>query len=265
MSGSKQEADAAEKDVSEERSRVAETADALKRKATLGNLIDEVLSAGGRDGGFGRRLGRNIRDNPIPATLLSVGLIWLIASGSSAARRRRNEPEEDAKSEPSAGPEAEPPESAGAAEQDQEERAGEPRRPRGSLERFIEEQPLVVGALALALGAAIGGAVPNSRAENRLMGRKAARMREDIRETANRESEVLRSAAKAAGAEAEKIVEEAVEEIDRRTPTSEELLDKAEAGATAVAKRLARAAEEEAARVKLDQGGSKPPPKDEQR
>ncbi len=285
MSEAKQDAAAAEQQAEAESSRLAGTAKALRRKLTLGSLIDEILGSRGRSGALGTRLSRTIRHNPIPATLLSIGLIWLIASGSGKDRGRGATNEEDEL-------DARPHTSSSSGETGEDRQAtndqdlgGEVRvsdeaaeevneqppvrsrhgasRARGGLERLIEEQPLVVGALALALGAAIGGALPNSRTENRLMGRQAARLRKEVRDSVEEEGAKLHSVAKAAGDEAHDIVDEFVEEVDRRTPTVEQVVDKVEAEATKVARRLAEAAEEEAVRVKLGQSGAKPPAKDD--
>ncbi|MFQ8433180.1 DUF3618 domain-containing protein [Amaricoccus sp. W119] len=48
---------------------------------------------------------------------------------------------------------------------------------------LAEEQPLVVGALALALGAAIGGALPRTRTEDALLGAEADRLKAAARAT----------------------------------------------------------------------------------
>lgn len=387
MTDTKQSAAEVEEEIAAGRSRIAETAEALQRKVSVGSLVDEILGATGRHGGaFARKLGGTIRDNPIPATLLGVGLIWLMANGSNDEDRRRREKDEGVRPpawpEPSDSPQfdeararsqgsAEPTSSdrasqaspghgggvqnddgdqdpslkdkavaagqaaassvsdkagrvkaavSGGADQakstlsegldqagesvsqgadrakealhegaeavgeqarrarhraaelgeEARERGGKvANRARGSLERLIEEQPLVIGGLALALGAAIGGAVPNSRAENRLMGRKAEQMRQDIRGTAKAEGEKLRSVAKAAGEEAREVAKEvageardaakqAADELDRRVPAGKDLVDKAEAKVSSAAKRVGKAAEEEAERVKLAKGKAKP-------
>lgn len=44
------------------------------------------------------------------------------------------------------------------------------RRARGRLETMIDENPLAMGAVALAIGAAIGMALPSTRQEDRIMG-----------------------------------------------------------------------------------------------
>jgi hypothetical protein len=63
-----------------------------------------------------------------------------------------------------------------------------------------QEQPLVLGALAVAVGAAIGALLPASEAEDRLMGEASDDATQRIREEGRRQAETLRStASEAAG------------------------------------------------------------------
>jgi hypothetical protein len=63
-------------------------------------------------------------------------------------------------------------------------------RARQGVLRTLDEQPLVLGAIGLAIGAAVGAALPPTEAEDRLMG--------DVRD------EALRRATKAGRAQADK-------------------------------------------------------------
>src|SRR5690606_38663675 len=71
----------------------------------------------------------------------------------------------------------------------------ESQRMRQGFESLLEEQPLLVGAIGLALGAALGAAFPRTEAEDRMLGEhsdsarrsmkdKAAGAYEDVKETA---------------------------------------------------------------------------------
>ncbi|MDC7982975.1 hypothetical protein PQJ75_04480, partial [Rhodoplanes sp. TEM] len=77
------------------------------------------------------------------------------------------------------------------------------------LTRIVREQPLVVGAVGLALGALIGAAMPRSRTEDELMGDTADEMKQAA-------SETIRSyygeAKEAAGRVAERVRDEAEEQ-----------------------------------------------------
>ncbi|GAB5468477.1 MAG: hypothetical protein Kilf2KO_15070 [Rhodospirillales bacterium] len=328
MTDERQSTAAIEREVEAERDRLADTAEALQQKLSIGSLVDEVIGASGRHGAtFGRKLGRTVRDNPVPVTLLGLGLVWLMASGPDGEEdedRQRSHDRRDgdgttrpyAWPEPEASPlidtapgdDADPgagskpgvgkrvaaaserAKAAGSAAAEGARRtreaaegaahdAGErlhdlgdkvsdlgrdakagglraARRARGGFDRLLEDQPLVVGALALAVGAAIGGAVPNSRAENRLMGRQAADLRETARAGVKDEARKLKDVAKAAGAEAKKVAEGYAEAVDRKTPDGESVVGKVEAEATAVSRRIAKAAKEEADRVELGKSGT---------
>ncbi|WP_131114226.1 hypothetical protein [Lichenihabitans psoromatis] len=64
-----------------------------------------------------------------------------------------------------------------------------------TLTRLIDEQPLVLAALGLAVGAAIGAAVPLTEAENTLMGESSGSVRDAAQEMARERYEQLKSAA----------------------------------------------------------------------
>lgn len=65
-------------------------------------------------------------------------------------------------------------------------------RTRDSAGRFVEENPLVVGALALAAGAVLGALVPTSRREEEIMGSESRR----VRDAAKEQAEEMTAAAK---------------------------------------------------------------------
>lgn len=77
------------------------------------------------------------------------------------------------------------------------------RRARDELGRLMEEQPLVLGALGLALGAAIGAALPATEREDRLLGRTSDEAKRRARELGTRQYEQARETARrvAEGAE----------------------------------------------------------------
>ncbi|MDQ3061795.1 MAG: hypothetical protein M3R14_02880, partial [Acidobacteriota bacterium] len=52
-------------------------------------------------------------------------------------------------------------------------------------EYYMDENPLAVGAVALALGAAVGLAIPSTRVENQWMGETRDNLVQQARETAN--------------------------------------------------------------------------------
>ena len=85
-----------EMDAEAARERVADTAESIRSKMTPGQLIDEFtgLFTGGDGAAALTNLKTQIRDNPLPLTMVGAGLAWLMlgegASGSSAAAARES-------------------------------------------------------------------------------------------------------------------------------------------------------------------------------
>jgi hypothetical protein len=315
-----------ERDVDAEREQVSQTIDALQAKADLGNVVDQIVKAVGKNGGeVSRNLGRTLRDNPLPALLTGVGLAWLMAgSGRPAYRYGRDyagpdyddwESSDDEyryrgfsgvatgriSSAPSyVGSDGEAPSSdtpgigerAASVANDLRDRAagtasdlrakaedtaqgtrdmardvGEAARMRASAARrrtsrlghdaqervddMMQDQPLVLGALALAVGAAIGGALPRSRAEDRMFGEHADRAKDEIRSLAESEGRKVKATAEAVADEARSIADESVSEAGERLPSGSEIVDKADRRAREAADRLKQAGSSEAERQNL--------------
>jgi hypothetical protein len=270
-----------EREVDRERAELSATIDALREKASVGNLVDQIVKVVTENGGeVSRNLGRSIRDNPLPALLTGVGLAWLMAGGGPQPRYQSwgddyadDDPyarlvDMDAsgdgvaavgedESGPGLGARAaetaaglrdsaagmahgarhrmasagEGLRGAGEAARHRMAAAGEGLRSAGdaardragrmrsraahagedvreSFDYLVEEQPLVLGALALALGAAVGGALPSSRTEGRLFGAQAERARERFREFAEEEGERASATRGAMAREAQAVVDE---------------------------------------------------------
>ncbi len=85
--------EALEREVDAERTRVAETLDALQDKMSVGNIVDDVVRSFSRYGGdMASNLGRQVRQNPLPLLITGVGLVWLMSSsGRDRARYARDE------------------------------------------------------------------------------------------------------------------------------------------------------------------------------
>jgi ElaB/YqjD/DUF883 family membrane-anchored ribosome-binding protein len=68
-------------------------------------------------------------------------------------------------------------------------------RARDSVSHMVDEQPLVLGALGVAIGAALGAALPSTRQENEWMGRTRDDLLEGARETFREQAESVKGAA----------------------------------------------------------------------
>lgn len=88
-------------------------------------------------------------------------------------------------------------------------------RAKDSFSQLLEEQPLVVGALGLAMGAALGAILPTTRRENELLGQTRDELLERATETAREQTEHVKQSA-------QRVMEVAKEEVGRVTEVVKE-------------------------------------------
>lgn len=210
-----------EREVEMQRHRISSTIDEIQHKMSPGQLLDGVMDytkGGGKD--FAQNLARSVMDNPLPVALVGAGLLWLMtgsgthrSSGDGHARSPGYQPGEsdawrsDAYTPGSdtglvdkakdlgedvservsgtisgvAGSVEEMTQSATHAAKDM---MGQMQRQTQNLAHIYEDQPLIGGALAFALGAAIGAALPHTRQEDQLLGEAADSVKKEALEQA---------------------------------------------------------------------------------
>ena len=120
------------------------------------------------------------------------------------------------------------------------------------LDSLMEDQPLVAGAIALALGAAVGGALPRSRIEDRLLGEQSDRAMQAARAFAREQASKAQETASAVAAEAVSIADEVSADLGRKLPSGEEIVDVAEDKVRDAANRLRTAGGLEATPARED-------------
>jgi hypothetical protein len=287
-----------ERDVQQSRADIEHTLDAIQERLSPGQLVDQAIGyfRGGRGVDFARNLGDSIAANPIPVTLMGVGLAWMMLSGQRSARDgdRANPAYWDEDLDPIEehytgfaeddmaylGPEAEPGggfgedlkeagrtakdrmgelgeqarerareagtrarERVGRARSGVAERAHDARarasyygrRARQGMLRSLDEQPLVLGAIGLAIGAALGAALPPTETEDELMGETRDKALRRATKVGREQAGKVREAAGAVAAAAR-------EEVGKQasTPTSSA---EAETGGAASSQPAGRAGE----------------------
>jgi hypothetical protein len=121
-------------------------------------------------------------------------------------------------------------------------------RARTGFEHMLEEQPLVLGAVAVALGAVLGATLPTSRVENRLLGPTREELQNRAGNYAREQWEKAKEVAVSAGAAALAQAEE-----QGMTPGS--VYEQAKEKITRVADAATEAAKEEARQQKLGKTG----------
>jgi hypothetical protein len=72
------------------RARLSETIEALRDRITPGQVVDQVAGYAqhGPAAEFFRNLGREIRENPLPITVIAIGVAWLIIASNLSSRAR---------------------------------------------------------------------------------------------------------------------------------------------------------------------------------
>ena len=124
--------------------------------------------------------------------------------------------------------------------------AGAGRDMRHGLDTLIEDQPLVAGAIAMALGAAVGGALPRSGVEDRMFGERSDRALQTVRGLAQEQGATVQAAAAAAIDEGLALAGEVSSELAAKLPSGEEIVDAAEGKVREAASRLREASGVEA-------------------
>jgi ElaB/YqjD/DUF883 family membrane-anchored ribosome-binding protein len=178
-----------EREIDETRADISRVIDALGERLSPGQLLDQALGMVKAHGGeFAGNLGRTAKYNPVPLLLTGVGLAWLMARGDTPPP-----PDWDAgvdSDSPGLGERAAATagslqdsarstregmrRSADRARAKMQRAGGAVRtgteRARVGFDTLLEEQPLVLGALGIAIGGLLGVSMPRTRFEDETIG-----------------------------------------------------------------------------------------------
>lgn len=124
-------------------------------------------------------------------------------------------------------------------------------RGRRAVGNLFDDQPLVVGALAMALGAAIGGALPRTRMEDDQMGASSDQLFATAQSVFNEERVKAMAVLKAAGSEAKGAVKAAGSDLADMLPEGKTAADVVVDRLSSAAGRVMDGARDEAARQGL--------------
>lgn len=204
--------DTLEREIDQQRAEIGNIVEELESKFSPGQLIDTALGyAKGNGGEFLHNLGDTLKANPVPTVLTSIGLVWLMAGQN----RRPDYGTGDSASGPSVGDRlsaktdglksrgAEMRNRAGQMRQDLSSSLGNARarvsetgrnagdslkhtagRARGGFNQLLNEQPLALGAMGIALGALLAADVPPTRREDELIGSRSDQMTDRLKRKA---------------------------------------------------------------------------------
>jgi hypothetical protein len=246
-----------EREAEQARARLSQTLGELRERITPGQIVDEAVDfARGSGGGmFVRNLGQQVKDNPLPVTLIGAGMAWLMLSnglrstGSGgdkvAAIHRARQAAIDAAAQMSqsstdamaalteAATDTSGRASAAAS------RAASPSAAASSFSartadvgknflQFCKSEPLVLAGLGMALGAIIGTLIPPTESEDRLMGAKSDKLKDQARNAAKEMTQKAKSAAQGPFDDAEAQFQFPDTGIQSRVPAETSLVPDAE-------------------------------------
>jgi hypothetical protein len=198
-----------EREVDEARARVGRTASELSDRLSPGELLDQALGMAREHGGeFGRNLASQVKSNPIPLLLTSVGVSWMMMSsgnkGAAQAYDTYDYDTYDTKTDSVGGGIKEKIGDAAAKSRDTAAPVGDrvhgatvnmkhsAENARDSLAQFYREQPLLAGSLGVAIGAALGALVPPTELEDEMVGEASDRSVDVAKSTAARTYDKVR-------------------------------------------------------------------------
>lgn len=208
-----------EADIQRVRSRMNDTINAIENKLSPGQLIDQTMHYLRHNGAgeFASNLGATVKQKPVPVTLVGIGLGWLMMAQrpdrgmtSDSGDARATADGAKAKAESLAGGAQD--KMSGLAQETRKRMARiksgtqasagnasyQARRAKTQFTHMMQEQPLIMGVLGIALGAAVGAALAPTRHEDELMGEARDDVVDKASEVGQRGSEKLGSTAQAA-------------------------------------------------------------------
>jgi ElaB/YqjD/DUF883 family membrane-anchored ribosome-binding protein len=249
--------DTLEREINQTRARMNQTLGALERRLTPGQIVDEAMGLfreHGRD--FAANLGTSIKENPVPAMLAAVGIGWMILAPkrpSWPSSAYGHYADYDPNDEGSVGGVDESIKSkmADAGEKVRggaigaRDRIGESwtsskdavmgrmsqtagmaqaqaNRAREGFNTLLEEQPIILGALGLAVGAAIGAMLPSTEQEDRLLGPARDKTFSQIKERGSEVYEQVRERAENAVEKVQQAVQNTMAEAGNAMKDREE-------------------------------------------
>jgi ElaB/YqjD/DUF883 family membrane-anchored ribosome-binding protein len=245
-----------ERDIQQTRAEMSATIDAIQSKLTPGQMMDQAIGylRNSLPAEFGHNLSDAVRHNPVPVALIGIGIAWMAISGRQGAPRygnaadfgnydfstdeegeslgeRTHEMAQRAREKASEAREGlsdavrgtrESLHRAGAATRDSLHRMAD--RSQHSLERakssmtdLLDEQPLIVGAVGLALGAALGAALPRTEVEDELMGEQRDDLLDSATDTARGFADQAADKARDATERATNTVRHGMHDLGERT------------------------------------------------
>jgi len=178
--------DELKREADQARDALEETLYELEQRLSPSALVDRVVTAVKENAGdFGTNLLSQVRNNPVPTVLSSVGLAWLMAASKRSPPAARG---------PSIGERWDTASRVVDTTRETADRVLRASRDgtqsvSGYYTYLRTEQPLVLGAIAIVAGAAIAALLPTTRAESEWVGDASAAAKERLKDEARQRME----------------------------------------------------------------------------
>lgn len=198
-----------ERDINLQRDHIGSLLDALESKLSPGEMFERVIGygkGGGRE--FASNLGDTVKANPLPTLLTAAGLMWLYAGKDNApssyqadwqAGYGSADAHDDASDEGGLRQRArDAREGMSAKMGDAKARAGDTahdamdsarqraRQASDGFHHMLEDNPMAVGAMGIAVGAMLGAMLPSTHKEDELLGDTSDELTDEAKALARR-------------------------------------------------------------------------------
>ena len=227
-----------ERDTDAIRADMNRTLDEIERKLSPGQLLDRSLGYLREHGGdIAHKVGETVRQNPVPVLMTAAGLLWMIAATyrSSSTRDERQDARSGLQPEYGTGLDSDADGAAGGVSEKLKNTAasagervrssghaisdraratttaatstvknaidstrGQTQRARQGFKHMVDEQPVALGAIGLAVGAILGAALPTTEWENRTLSQARERALSKAKELGEQKYEDLRETVRGA-------------------------------------------------------------------
>lgn len=196
--------DRLEREVDRARERVGKSVDELSDRFSPGELIDQAFDMAREHGGeFGRNLGAQVKNNPMPMILTSIGISWMMMSSGKSGAAQAYKPRSTSKGKDGSslkdtlGDTASKSRDKAAAVGDRMHDANvnakeSAQNARDSLAQFYRDQPLLAGSLGIAIGAALGALIPPTEVEDDMLGEVSDRSVDAVKSKAEQTYDEVR-------------------------------------------------------------------------
>ncbi|WP_288451024.1 DUF3618 domain-containing protein [uncultured Pseudomonas sp.] len=268
---SRKNPDELEREIDQKRERIEDLVGALESRLSPGQLFDQALSyTKGHSGEFAHNLGNTLKANPVPAVLTSAGLLWLalgqnrtpapattgtplkdklsgaldsVANSAGHTRDSLNRGSHDVRDKVTGLGESVSAKASQTGErlsdtaaQAKDTLADQAQQLKGTFETLLREQPLVVGALGIALGALLGAALPRTETEDRALGKHSDKLTAKAKQAASSGYEQVKAAGQDVAKEARQASQDhRSQPADAGTPAPKNLGNDPDAGVESMA------------------------------